>query len=297
MEIHRSTAQATSGGWGDLYAKHKRLLPSLQRLTSMLRRSPRVGTWCVLCAVLTSLAALILNGLLTSSARAADAPPAPRYTTKRDHDPNGIGKFYMGREIARVMTFHGAPWLERPEREEEERLSKLVELLDLNPGMSVADIGAGSGVITLLMSQKVGPEGKVYAVDIQKEMLDLLGTKLNQRNVLNVELVLGGEKSPQLKANTLDLAIMVDVYHEFEFPYEMMQAISDSLKPGGRVAFVEYRREDPDVPIKLIHKMSAIQVKKEMTAPELHLKFLDNKTELPRQHVLIFEKQAASSSE
>lgn len=224
-------------------------------------------------------------------APASQAPPS-RYAYRDDHDPNGTGKFYMGREIALVMSYHGAPWLERPEREEEERLSKLVELLDLKPGQVAADIGAGSGVITMMMAEKVGPKGKVLAVDIQQEMLDLLSDKLNRRNLLNVDLVLGTEKSPKIPAGTVDLALMVDVYHELEFPHEMMGEMARSLKPGGRLVFVEYRREDPEVPIKLIHKMTEAQVRREAEQPEFGLKWKTTHKELPRQHVIVFEKPA-----
>lgn len=232
-----------------------------------------------------------------SVVNAADPPPkpaGPKYSYRKNHDPNGTGKFYMGREIAQVMSFHGAPWLERPEREEEERLTKLVQLLDLQPGQTAADIGAGSGVITMLMAEKVGEKGKVVAVDIQKEMLEILSTKLNRRNILNVELVLGTEKSPNVKAETLDLALMVDVYHELEFPHEMMAEMAAALKPGGKLVFVEYRKEDPEVPIKLIHKMSEAQVRKEAEQPEFGLKWNVTHKELPRQHVIVFEKQPAT---
>ncbi len=213
-----------------------------------------------------------------------------RYETRENHDPNGTGKFYLGREIALVMTFHGAPWLERPEREEEERLSELVKELKLKPGQSVADIGAGSGVITMMMADEVGASGKVYAVDIQQEMLDLLEDKLKDRKIDNVELVLGTDKSPKLTASSIDLALMVDVYHEFEFPFEMMLELSRTLKPGGRIAFVEYRREDPQVPIKLVHKMTEAQVRKEVEQPEFGLKWKETVAKLPRQHIVIFER-------
>ncbi len=221
------------------------------------------------------------------------APPAPRYQFKLDHDPNGIGKFYMGREIARVMTFHGAPWLERPEREEEERLSTLVECLSLKPGEVVADIGAGSGVITLMMAQTVTDTGLVYAVDIQQEMLDLLSDKLNRLDVKNVKLLLGAEQATNLPAESIDLALLVDVYHELEFPFELASDMSRALKPGGRLVLVEYRREDPEVPIKVIHKMSEEQVRKELEIPELNLRWKETVAKLPRQHVLVFEKQPA----
>lgn len=213
-----------------------------------------------------------------------------RYEYREIHDPNGIGKFYLGREIARVMGHQGIPWLERPEREEEERLTLLIESLKLKPGMIVADIGAGSGVISVMMARQVGPEGKVLAVDIQPEMLEALERKCKQLMVPNVQPVLGTTKSPNLDDGSVDLAVMVDVYHEFDFPYEMLSAIAKSLKPGGRVAFVEYRKEDPAVPIKEVHKMSEAQVRKEAAVAGLSLKFVENVKKLPRQHVLIFMK-------
>ncbi|MDB5337946.1 MAG: Methyltransferase type 11, partial [Planctomycetaceae bacterium] len=216
----------------------------------------------------------------------------PKYEFRKQHDPNGIGKFYMGREIAHVMGFQGAIWLERPEREQEEAPTKLVEALKLQPGQTIADIGAGSGILSVMMAKQVGETGKVLAVDVQQEMLDLLDKKLAEQGVKNVEGRLGTEKTPQLEPATVDLAIMVDVYHEFAFPYEMMSEISKSLKPGGRVVFVEYRKEDPQVPIKLVHKMTQVQVKKEINQPEFQLKWKEPIGTLPRQHVIIFEKQA-----
>ncbi|MFM8222587.1 MAG: class I SAM-dependent methyltransferase, partial [Planctomycetaceae bacterium] len=183
-----------------------------------------------------------------------DRTAGGRYQFRRLHDPNGIGKFYMGREIAHVMGFAGAPWLERPEREREEATSRMIEALDLKPGMTVADIGAGSGVITVLMAKQVLPGGRVVAVDVQQEMLDLLADKLKVQQVENVDLLLGTAKSPRLDPESIDLALMVDVYHELEFPYEMLLELSRAMKPGGRVVFVEFRLEDPDVPIKLVHK-------------------------------------------
>lgn len=215
----------------------------------------------------------------------------PLYTWRKEHDRNGIGKFYMGREIAYVMGYQAAPWLERSEREEEERLSLMVKSLGLKPGMAVADIGAGSGVITLMMADRVGPKGNVFAVDIQDEMLALLDKKLKQLKVTNVELVLGGDKSPKLKPESVDLALMVDVYHEFEFPYEMMAELTKAMRPGGRIVFVEYRKEDPAVPIKEVHKMTQAQVKLEMSRPEFGVTWKETIDKLPIQHVIVFEKK------
>lgn len=224
-------------------------------------------------------------------AKKASGKAGPKYEFRKQHDPNGIGKFYMGREIAHVMGFAGAIWLERAEREDEEAPSKLIEALKLQPGQVVADIGAGSGILSVMMAKQVGETGKVWAVDVQQEMLDLLDKKLAEQGVTNVEGRLGTEKSPRLEPASVDLAIMVDVYHEFAFPYEMMSEISKSLKPGGRVVFVEYRKEDPNVPIKLVHKMTQVQVKKEINQPEFQLKWKETIGTLPRQHVIIFEKQ------
>ncbi len=220
---------------------------------------------------------------------------AERYTSRREHDPNGIGKFYMGREIARVMGHQGISWLERPEREEEERLTLLMEALKLKPGMEVADIGAGSGVISVMIAKRIG-NGQVFAVDIQQEMLDALEEKCRMQNVTNVLPVLGSTQSARLAPGSIDLAMMVDVYHEFDFPYEMLQSISTSLRPGGRVAFVEYRKEDPTVPIKLVHKMSEAQVRKEAEQPELCLTWKETVSTLPRQHVVIFTKAVSAAA-
>lgn len=237
-----------------------------------------------------------------ASAKAAEDLPAQRLTAaklyaeyipaiyeyRRDHDRDGIGKFYMGREIAHVMGHQAADWLDRPERAEEEKPDQLVELLDLKNGQSVADIGAGTGYISWRMAQKVGREGRVYAVDIQQEMLDQLQKRMRDRGIQNVEPVLGTIQHANLQPNSIDLAIMVDVYHEFSHPYEMMKSIVTALKPGGRVAFVEYRAEDPEIPIKRVHKMTEPQVKKEAEAAGL----VWEKTigDLPRQHLIIVRK-------
>lgn len=239
--------------------------------------------------------------LMVSAVIAEEKSPADenssRYTMNlEDHDPNGIGKFYMGREIARVMGYQAARWLERPEREKEESLSKLVKALDIKPGMVVADIGAGSGRISAMLSPLVGDKGKVLAVDIQDEMLSLIKARCKQRKITNIETVLSTEKSPKLKPESVDLAFMVDVYHEFSYPYEMTQELAKALKPGGRLVFVEYRKEDPKVRrmIKLVHTMTEAQVKKEATQPEFGLKWKKTIAVLPVQHIIVFEKKANS---
>jgi ubiquinone/menaquinone biosynthesis C-methylase UbiE len=195
----------------------------------------------------------------------------------------------MGREIAQVMGHQGADWLERPEREQEEHTDEMVALLKLKPGDVVADIGAGTGYLSRRLASKVVPTGKVLAVDIQPEMLQLLTNRMTSAGITNVLPVLGSVSDPNLPANSVDLVVMVDVYHEFEFPFEMMSRICRALKPGGRVAFVEFRAEDAQVPIKPVHKMSAAQVRKEMSV--LPLEWARTDELLPRQHLMIFTKR------
>jgi precorrin-6B methylase 2 len=222
-------------------------------------------------------------------------PPEPLYETRTEHDPNGTGKFYMGREIALVMGHLAAGWLERPEREKEEEPAKLMEALKLKPGDVVADVGAGSGYFTFRIAEQVGDKGKVLAVDIQEEMLDLIRQRMKAKKVTNVEPVMGTVTDPKLPEGAVDLILMVDVYHEFSHPYEMTAAMVKALKPGGRLVFVEYRLEDPKVPIKLVHKMSQKQVLKEMAVhPLRHVHTLDP---LPWQHIMVFEKKAAAKEE
>jgi ubiquinone/menaquinone biosynthesis C-methylase UbiE len=222
----------------------------------------------------------------------AGAPTAakqdPVYETRRP-TRDGIGKIYMGREIAQVMGHLGAPWLERAEREDEERPQKLVALMNLRPADVVADIGAGTGYFSFRIAPKV-PEGRVLAVDIQPEMLDLLRAGAAERGVDNVEPVLGKIDDPNLPAGKVDVALMVDAYHEFDHPREMMEGVVRGLKPGGRVVLVEYRGEDLNVPIKPLHKMTEAQAKKEMAA--VGLKHVKTHPDLPRQHVMVFQKPA-----
>jgi ubiquinone/menaquinone biosynthesis C-methylase UbiE len=235
------------------------------------------------------LAAVVgFSAALTSPAVRSDDPP-PRYEQRNDHDPNGTGTFYMGREIALVMGHEAAGWLDRPEREKEEQPARLVELLKFKPGEVVADVGAGSGYLTFRISTAVGPKGKVLAVDVQPEMLAIIRKKMADRGVANVEPVLGKEADPKLPAAAVDTIILVDVYHELSRPYEMTEAMVKALKPGGRLVFVEYRLEDKSVPIKLVHKMSREQVNKEMSP--FPLKHVRTHETLPWQHVIVFEKR------
>lgn len=224
----------------------------------------------------------------------AAASKGPVYEKREKHDPDGIGKFYMGREIALVMGHQAADWLERPERVAEEAPAKLIKALKLKPGMVVADVGAGSGYFSFPMAKLVAPEGKVLAVDIQPEMLAVIERRKKELKVSNVEPIKGSEKDPNLPEGSVDVILMVDVYHEFEYPWEMTQAMIKALKPNGRIVFVEYRREDPNVPIKLLHKMSQKQVIKEMKPHPL--RWVGTVGVLPRQHIIIFEKAVADEA-
>jgi len=224
---------------------------------------------------------------------AAVAPaddPKPRYEVKKEHDPDGIGKFYMGREIAHVMGYQAANWLERTEREKEEEPAKLIKALELKEGMVVADFGAGSGYHSFRMAPVVGPTGKVLAVDIQPEMLKLVEARARKDGVKNVEPVQCTEQDPKLAAGSVDLILMVDVYHELSHPFEVGEKLTAALKPGGRMVFVEFRLEDPAVPIKLVHKMSERQVTKEME-PFKEMEHTKTFKDLPWQHVIIFTKK------
>ena len=173
--------------------------------------------------------------LIAAPARADDQKPPPNkpaYETRAEHDPNGIGKFYMGREIAMVMGHEAAGWLDRPEREKEGAPQQVLEPLKVAPGSVVADVGAGSGYFSFRLAKVVGPKGKVLAVDIQPEMLELIKQRAKARKIENIELVLGKEKDPQLPADSVDLILMVDVYHEFEYPWEMAQAMVWAAQAG-----------------------------------------------------------------
>lgn len=223
-----------------------------------------------------------------SAGRGADAPPTtqPVYTScpaSRD----GIGKVYMGREIANVMGHQAADWLERPGREQEEQPHRVIEAMQLKGDEVVADIGAGSGYFSFRIAPLL-PKGKVLAEDIQPEMLAIIRDRSKEKGVTNVEPVLGTVTDTNLPAAGVDIVLFVDSYHEFDHPREMMEAILSSLKPGGRVIDVEYKAEDPNVPILPHHKMTEEQAIKEMSAVGLkHLKTIDD---LPQQHVMIFEK-------
>jgi ubiquinone/menaquinone biosynthesis C-methylase UbiE len=226
----------------------------------------------------TARAVAILIACTTASAdspRDATLPPAPLR--------------YMGREIAQTMHYLGAPWLVRESREREEDCSRLMKSLDLERGQFVCDMGCGNGFYTLKLAQQVGPQGKVLAVDIQPEMLELLRERAAARGINNITSVLGTAIDPQLPAASLDLILLVDVYHEFSHPAQMLAAMHASLKPGGRLALVEFRAEDPEVPIKPLHKMSQAQMLRELTAGGY--KLVGQFDELPWQHVMYFSRR------
>jgi SAM-dependent methyltransferase len=220
----------------------------------------------------------------------ADAgAPAERYT-RVPAGADGIGKRYMGRDIAGVMGWQGAAWLEREEREREERTDLLVRALGLKPGMVVADIGAGTGYLARRMAPAVLPGGKVLAVDVQPQMVALLQATVRESGLSQIQPRLGAEDDVRLPASSVDLAIMVDVYHELAFPHEVLASIIRALKPGGQLVFVEYRAEDPQVPIKALHKMSEAQIKREAAVHELA--WDRSVAGLPWQHLVVFRKRS-----
>lgn len=231
---------------------------------------------------------IILFGcfLTTNQSIAQANDKGVKYTYKKG-DFNGIGKWYMGREIAYVMGFQGINWLERSEREIEEGVATLIKNMKIKTDDTIADIGAGSGYHVFKMAP-LADKGLVYAVDIQPEMLEAIELKKKSKRVSNVETVLGSAKGINLPKNSLDKVLLVDVYHEFSNPFEMIESIKNALKPNGLLFLIEYRGEDPNVPIKKIHKMTKKQSIAEMRAVGLKLK--ENIDNLPWQHCMIFEK-------
>lgn len=230
---------------------------------------------------------VILGCWLVDAGVAIASPSSTVYEQRAIHSPDGIGKYYMGREIAKFMGHTGAGWLERPSREAEEQPSTLINSLNLQADDVVADIGAGTGYISL----KIAPlltAGKVFAVDIQPEMLEILEFLKQEKNITNVEPILATSDNPHLPPASVDLALMVDAYHEFEYPREVMQGIFKALKPGGRVVLVEYRGENPFIMIKRLHKMTQKQVREEMAT--VGLTWRETKNVLPQQHLMVFEK-------
>ncbi|MEL6555884.1 MAG: class I SAM-dependent methyltransferase [Cyanobacteria bacterium J06621_11] len=255
----------------------------------MMQRSdrPALNRFIASCLKLCVLAVL-----LVSCAANAATPTDGSYSYKSPSS-DGIGKVYYGREIANVMGYQGANWLARPSRATEERSDMAVDALMLEKDDVVADIGAGLGYISFQLARWV-KAGKVVAVDVQPEMLGLLEAERDKYNVDNIETVLGTESDPNLPAESIDMAVMFDAYHEFAYPEEMMTGIVKALRPGGQVVLAEYRAENPLVLIKKHHKMTQKQVKKELTAAGLTWVRTDDR--LPQQHLMFFEKPTEKSA-
>lgn len=225
--------------------------------------------------------------LFSSEIRAVEANATRcQYEQLKAGDPDGILKRYCGRQIAQIMGWEGAEWLERPERKTEEGLDRLIDLLRLKPGMKIGDIGAGTGRLSELMLTKVKPDGQVWAVDIQAEMVRHLNARAKQFGKNQLLVSQSSATEPNIPAETLDLAVMVDVYHELEFPREFLQNLMKSVKPGGQIIFVEYRAKDKSVPIKALHTMTVEQVRKE--AQDIGMLFERSDSSLPWQHVVVF---------
>jgi SAM-dependent methyltransferase len=233
----------------------------------------------------SALAIVVLVGLAGASALLSLATVNGAVAAQGVATSPGVHPI-SGRRIAAVMSHAGADWLDRPEREAEERPDDAVEALRLRPGAVVADLGAGSGYFTVRLARRVGPAGRVFAADIQPEMLSLLRTRLRREAVTNVELVQSAENDPRLPARTFDLILMVDVYHELAHPQVILSKLLTSLKPAGRLVLLEYRKEDPAVPIRPEHKMSVADARLELEAEGFQLDRVDRR--LPRQHILIF---------
>lgn len=231
---------------------------------------------------------LLLNILLFSNKSLAQNNTNDQKYIYKKGDYNGIGKWYMDREIAYVMGYEGIGWLERSEREKEENVSKLIQNMGIKPNDTIADIGAGSGYHVFRIAP-IANKGMVYAVDIQTEMLMAIENIKETSKIKNIKTILGSEESVYLPENSVDKILMVDVYHEFSFPIEMITSIKSALKPEGELFLIEYRAEDPNVPIKKIHKMSEKQAVKEMNAAGFKLK--KNINNLPWQHCMIFVKK------
>jgi ubiquinone/menaquinone biosynthesis C-methylase UbiE len=224
--------------------------------------------------------------VLTLFAIINSASSQERYQVK-EGDPNGINKWYMGRQIANVMSHYGINWLERADREKDENSTLLVKNLDIKPGMIIADVGAGSGYYAVRMS-KILTGGKIYAVDVQPEMIEYLDIRIKKDKLANIVTVLGEEQKSNLADASIDLMVLVDVYHEFSFPYEMGKSMLAALKPGGKLFMIEFRAEDKELAIKGLHKMTEEQIIKELSAAGF--KFERNISNLPIQHCMVFTR-------
>jgi ubiquinone/menaquinone biosynthesis C-methylase UbiE len=240
------------------------------------------------CAQLPIESNVASQAFLRSDIPTPQTPDTAGYENRSPRDPSGIGRYYLGRQIAHVMGHEGADWLERSDRREEEGTDLLLKELHLKPTDVVADLGAGTGFFSFRIAPLV-PSGQVLAEDIQPEMIAELNQRKTQNKMPNVRPILGTTTDPHLPANSVDVVLLVDAYHEFDHPREMGRAIRNALRPHtGRLALVEYRAEDPNVPIKPIHKMTVTQAKKEMSA--VGLEFVEVREELPQQHLLLFRR-------
>lgn len=254
----------------------------MKQLSGIIESQPSVVrvlfTIMAICGVLAAQSADAETG-----AEAGSEGPYTHGRASRD----GIGKFYMGREISHVMGHLGAEWLERSGRRREEKTDRLVARLPLEPDSVVADIGAGTGYFSFRIADRV-PQGKVLAVDIQQEMLDMIENRKQQDQMQNIETILGSERNPRLPESSVDVILLVDAYHEFSWPMEMAEGMYRALKPGGRLVLVEYRGEDPNIPIKRLHKMTERQARKEMEAVGLNWERTGDF--LPQQHFMVFQR-------
>ena len=260
----------------------------------MVEPARQIFSACVLCLLTACCARPTDPGenpakLTTEPAadRVAQRPNNPAPTSTNEPMPPAR-THYMGREIAQTMHWRGATWLMRKTREEEEHASRLMEALHVKEGQTVCDLGCGNGYHTLRLAKRVGPSGKVFAVDIQIEMLKFLEKRLAEQNISNVEKIHSTLADPKVPENSCNLILLVDVYHEFSHPELMLAAMRRALKPKGRLVLVEFRSEDPDVPIKRLHKMSKEQINKELLPNGYRL--AEEFDELPWQHVMMFER-------
>jgi FkbM family methyltransferase len=247
----------------------------------MLRRRPLLSS-----VLLVGGAIALFFWTRPTAVSSTGAPPLPVYGSCPP-SADGIGKTFMGREISHVMGHPGIGWLERTTREKEEAPTKAIALLDLAPDAVIADIGAGSGYYSFRIARLL-PKGEVVAVDIQPEMLEFLKAEAAKLGVTNVRPHLGAVDDVKLPPASLDAALMVDAYHEFDHPAEMLASLRSALKSKGRIYLLEFRAEDENVPIKPHHKMTEVQARKELEAAGF--RFVVNKPDLPWQHLLVFEK-------